>query len=70
MKRVVLGSDSGRCLCRSVYSDFLLLEVPAVFFINEHQIQIVFHTELVVDIAVGRCQFIWAQEQPDWDRLP
>ena len=45
---------------KAVDRDFLLLEVPAVFFIHKDKIQVVFYTEFVVDVAVSRCQFIWA----------
>lgn len=62
-------AESGGLRRSPEYCDFLLLKVPAIFFINKHQIQIIFHTEFVVDIAVCWCEFIWAQEQPDWNRL-
>ena len=48
-------------LC-SIHSDFLLLEIPSIFLVNQHQIEVVLHTELVVDVSVCGCQIVGTQE--------
>lgn len=47
-----------------VHRDLLLLEVPPVLLVHEHEVQEVLDAELVVDVAVGRRQVVRAQEQP------
>jgi uncharacterized protein (DUF779 family) len=42
--------------------NLLLFEIPPVFFINQNQIMVIVHTELVVDISVGRGQIVGTQE--------
>jgi hypothetical protein len=56
------GRSTYGLLFHSVHGDLLLLEIPTVFLINQHQIEIIFHTELVVDVPISRCQVIWAQK--------
>lgn len=52
-----------------IHGNLLLLEIPPVFFINQNQIEVILHAELVVDVFVGWGQIIRTQEQPDWNRL-
>jgi hypothetical protein len=37
----------------SVQLNFLLLEVSALLLVDQNQVQIVSHTELVIDILIG-----------------
>ncbi len=46
---------------------YLLFEVAALLLIHEHQVQVVPHRELLVDVAHRRRQLVATQEQPDGD---
>ena len=49
---------------------YLLLEVPPLFLVHKHQVKIVPHRELLVDVLHGRGKFISTQEEPDGNGLP
>lgn len=55
-----------RSFCESEYCNFLLLKISTVFFINKNKVQVIFHTELVVYVAMCGCQFVGAKEKPYW----
>lgn len=65
IQRMLVLLQAQRSFKMPVHCYFLLLEVPAVLFIHKNKIQIILHTELVVDVAVCWCQLIWTQEQPN-----
>ncbi len=44
---------------------YLLLEVAAVFFIDEHKVEVVLERKLVVNVPVRRRQVEGSQEQPN-----
>ena len=52
----------GRCV-------YLLLEVSPLLLVYQHQVKVVSHRELLVDVSHSRGQFIPAQKQTDRDRL-
>ena len=47
----------------------LLLEVTPLLLVNEHQVEVVAHRELLVDVPPGRRQLVTAQKQPYRDGL-
>mmetsp|Transcript_1081 Transcript_1081/g.2535 ORF Transcript_1081/g.2535 Transcript_1081/m.2535 type:complete len:252 (+) Transcript_1081:258-1013(+) len=47
--------------------DLLLLEVPPLLLVHQHQVQEVPHAELVVDVLVGWGELVRRKEQPDGD---
>lgn len=49
---------------------YLLLEVPSLLLIYKHQVEVVPHTELLVDIFHGWCEVIAGQEKPNGNGLP
>jgi len=49
--------------------NFLLFEVSSVLFVNEHQIEIVLHTELVVHALERRSQIVRRQKQTNRNTL-
>jgi len=46
----------------SIHGDLLLFEIPPVFFIDQNQVEVILHTELIVYVPVGWSQIIGAQE--------
>ena len=46
---------------------YLLLEVASVLFINQHQVEVIAHRELFVDLPHRRRQIVAAEEQADGD---
>mmetsp|Transcript_20229 Transcript_20229/g.50586 ORF Transcript_20229/g.50586 Transcript_20229/m.50586 type:complete len:303 (-) Transcript_20229:133-1041(-) len=50
--------------------DLLLLEVPPVLLIHQHQVKVVFHTEPVGHVFVGGREVVGRQEQPHRNALP
>lgn len=53
----------------SGFSTNLLLEVPAILFVDEHEIEVVPDRELLVDVTHGRRQVVPVEEQSDGDVL-
>ena len=47
----------------------LLFKVAPLLFINEHQVEVIADTELLVDISHGRRQIIASQEQTNGNRF-
>ncbi len=47
----------------------LLLEVSSLLLINQDQVEIVAHRELLVDVPHCRRQLVTTEEQPNWDGL-
>jgi hypothetical protein len=54
---------------RSTSRAHLLLKVPPILFVDEHQVQIVAGRELLVHVPICRRQFEAAKEETDRDRL-
>jgi hypothetical protein len=50
-------------------NDLLLLEVPPVFLVHQHQVYMVLHAESFIYILVGRSQVRRCQVEPDRDAL-
>ena len=48
----------------------LLLEVPPLFFVNEYQVEIVPHTELLVDVLHRGREVVAGEEESDGNGLP
>jgi hypothetical protein len=46
----------------SIHGNLLLFEISPVFFVNQDQIEVIFHAELIVDVPVGWSQIVRAQE--------
>lgn len=62
------GSKSGRSKLRGTIPliiSHLLFEVAPLLFINQHQIQVVAHWKLLVDVSHRGGQVVASQEQPD-----
>ena len=49
---------------------YLLFEVAPLLLVDQNQVQVVAHRELLVDVSHGRCHLVAGQKQPDWDGLP
>ena len=49
---------------------YLLLEVPSLFLVDQHQVEVVAHTEFLVDVLHGWSEVIASQEQPDGNGFP
>ena len=47
----------------------LLLEVAALLVVDEHQVEVVAHGELLVDVPHGGCELVARQEEADGDGL-
>jgi uncharacterized protein (DUF779 family) len=58
----IRSSTGSTVLFCPINGNLLLFEIPPVFFINQNQIMVIVHTELVVDISVGRGQIVGTQE--------
>ena len=54
----------------SVEADLLLLEVPPVFFVHQHQVQVILDAEPVAHVLVRRRQVVRRQEQSHRYALP
>lgn len=48
----------------------LLFEVASLFLIDQHQVEVITHRELLVDVPHGWSQLIASQEKPDGNGLP
>ncbi len=53
-----------RAVCEAVQHDLLLLEVPAVLLVDQHQVEQVADAELIVHVAVRRRRLVRRQVQP------
>jgi len=47
--------NQSRSWKKPINCDFLLLKIPSIFFVNKNKIQVVLHTEFVVDVAICGC---------------
>lgn len=47
----------------------LLFEVAPFLLIYQHQVEIITHRELLVDVPHGGGELVARQEEPDWDGL-
>ena len=52
-----------------VNRDLLLLEIPPVLLVNQHQVQVIPRRKLLVDVAERRRELEPAEEEPDRYRL-
>ena len=55
-----------RVILDSVNSNFLLLKVPPILFIDQDQVKVVPGTELLVYVSVCGCQFEPTQKKSNW----
>ena len=65
----IVGQVSNKRRVQAKTTD-LLLEVPPVLFIDEDEVQVIPHAELLVHLAERRRELEAAQEQPYRDSLP
>ena len=56
-------------MLRWLHGAHLLLEVAPLLLVDEHQVEVVAHRELLVDVPHGRRELVTAQKQPDRDGL-
>lgn len=56
-------------LFQSEHCNLLLFEVPPLFLIDQHQVDVVLNAELVVDVSVSGREVVRAEEQSDGDGL-
>ena len=49
---------------------YLLFEVAPLLLVHQHQVEIVAHRELLVDVTHRGRQLVPTQKQADWDRFP
>lgn len=57
------------CGLRTLIFSHLLFEVAPLLFIDQHQVQVVAHRKLLVDVSHRRSQVVASQEQPDGNGL-
>lgn len=48
----------------------LLFEIASLLLINQHQVEVITHRELLVDVPHGWSQLIASQKEPDGNGLP
>ena len=61
---------TGNVTDRSGNGPDLLLEVSPLFLVHQHQVEVVAHAELLVDVTHGRVQVVARQEQANGNGLP
>lgn len=47
----------------------LLFEVAPFLLVDQHQVEVIAHRELLVDVPHGGGELVARQEEPDWDGL-
>lgn len=46
---------------------YLLLEVASLFFVDEHEVQVITYRELFINVSHGRSHLVASQEKTDWN---
>lgn len=47
----------------------LLFEIAPFLLVYKHQVEVIAHRELLVDVPHGGGELVASQEEPDWDGL-
>ena len=72
LRRQITWQSTPRCVffASACVCWYLLLEVAPLLLVYEHQVEVVAHRVLLVDVLHGGGHLIAGQEQPDGDGLP
>ena len=66
---ILICAKNGRSHLLAPKSNFLLLEIPPLFLVNQYEVQEVSALEAVVDVFERRCQISASQVEPDRNAL-